>query len=743
MSKGSAGKVYFVLYLAVILELLIIIVERDEAEEHLRKREREAREIVQDILGQMQIGRGDENLTSRITDEISLLSDRAVKVSGIPYKRHRTYNIEVGVNDGTAPATLGKERRDTLEHLRILKTLANVQDVQYEILYTRRTDADVPTFDTADGSSRQWNVVAAASLALDTAATQTWQYPTYKTKGGFTTSGLTTGGLEAVRRYAPQAQNNKLTEPFFYNATQTDEYARQNNGKMNKRFFTVHFQPTQPGWYKLRFTSHTNRIMGIGGDVQSVAEISDDAKINIGAMQLSVRKLRKVQQMLHRELEPFGIPSAEQLANAQSDEAVREFFAHVERTKAAIGNKQSDNLGAARDLTRKVDVYADITKLLTPNKSQYFAQNHSAMEINVRVTEPPIEIVQAQIALPSEVYTFDKLSPAFTFSAGPFYGDNFPQGEIVSADGKAVKLKIERVGGVADASPKPTTAAQGESVTFMARSLEPIKPGRYTVRMTHSAQGDATTKETALDVFPSRLTKQSQGLLEARMKALFFGSALNMTLVPDCQDRIAAHQFRVYAALNNQPAGQFTQGLAAKLPLTANAKSAAVRVTWVSPYTGEEVELQPKLEGAMKQREPEIDLSRAITPKISGDTETLTIEVSGIVVSPSVVDVGKRGGEGDWADVSLQQSSVEGLPMTLENVSLQETGTTDDGGKTYKAVFTLHGTPSKKPVELMGTLSFTVVANQQNMVNRARSLPTSLSHSLPIEYVTPAKKGKR
>ena len=46
MSKGGAGKVYFVLYLAVILELLIIIVERDEAEEHLIRKQKEAEEIV-------------------------------------------------------------------------------------------------------------------------------------------------------------------------------------------------------------------------------------------------------------------------------------------------------------------------------------------------------------------------------------------------------------------------------------------------------------------------------------------------------------------------------------------------------------------------------------------------------------------------------------------------------------------------------------------------------------------------
>ena len=49
MSKGGAGKVYFVLYLAVILELLIIFIERDEAEENLRRQQRQAIEIVQTI----------------------------------------------------------------------------------------------------------------------------------------------------------------------------------------------------------------------------------------------------------------------------------------------------------------------------------------------------------------------------------------------------------------------------------------------------------------------------------------------------------------------------------------------------------------------------------------------------------------------------------------------------------------------------------------------------------------------
>jgi hypothetical protein len=64
MSKGGggAGKVYFVLYLAVVLELLIIIVERDEAEEGLLQKQKETMQIVESILSQLQSGAGTEEL---------------------------------------------------------------------------------------------------------------------------------------------------------------------------------------------------------------------------------------------------------------------------------------------------------------------------------------------------------------------------------------------------------------------------------------------------------------------------------------------------------------------------------------------------------------------------------------------------------------------------------------------------------------------------------------------------------
>lgn len=722
MSKNSAGKVYFVLYLAVILELLIIIVERDEAEEHLRKREREAREIVQDMLAQMQIGRGDENLTSHITDEISLLSDEAIKISGIPYKKYRTYNIEVGVNDGNAPVTLGADRRDTLDHLRHLKQLANVQDLQYEVLYAASNADEIPD---SDPQNALWKQLAATSLQLDTTSMQTWQKPVYRAGDGMNT----------VAQFAPSGVHHS----FAYNQALTDDFTRQNAGKSTKRLFTVQFQPTQAGWYKLRFFSKTNRIMGVGGDVSGAGEISDETKINIGSMQLTVKKLRKVQQLLFRELEGYNVPTVEQLAAAQTDADAKKFFSHVEAAKAKVQAEKADNPSLARDITRKMDVYADITKLITPNKSEYFDQNHGAMEINVRVTKPPVAIVQPQVALPPEVNMFDKITPAFTFTAGPFYGDNAPQGEAVGQDGKSYKLKIERTGQLASTAPN-TAVGKGEEVTFMARAMEPLRAGAYSVRISHTAQSNTVTDTTTLRVFPSRL--KNAAVVEGRVKNLSYGSSLNMNMIPDCDDRLPANQFRVYAVLNNQPQTVFTTGLAAKLPLTANAKSAALRVTWVSPYTSEEVELLPSVKGDLKQREPDIDLSRCSITKISGDTEEMMIEVSGIVVSSAMVDVGKRGAADDIADVSLQQPSVDGVPMVLTDSRLQEMGATDDGAKSFKAFFTLRGQSSKKPVELQGMLNFGISAMMRNPVSRVNSIPSGLAQSLNFTYTTPAKKGK-
>lgn len=79
MSKGGAGKVYFILYLAVLLELLIIIVERDEAEHNLKKEKKALEErnkqiqlIAETIINSM---RGSATSVSSTSNQSMILGD--------------------------------------------------------------------------------------------------------------------------------------------------------------------------------------------------------------------------------------------------------------------------------------------------------------------------------------------------------------------------------------------------------------------------------------------------------------------------------------------------------------------------------------------------------------------------------------------------------------------------------------------------------------------------------------------
>jgi len=128
MSKGGAGKVYFVLYLAVILELLIIIVERDEAEEGLIKKQQESMRIVESILTQLQSGAGTEGINTRPQDAI-VLSEKFPAEQQKYFKKFRTYYIEVGVTDVSSALNMdGMDDQEKKERVETLKKLANFKN---------------------------------------------------------------------------------------------------------------------------------------------------------------------------------------------------------------------------------------------------------------------------------------------------------------------------------------------------------------------------------------------------------------------------------------------------------------------------------------------------------------------------------------------------------------------------------------------------------------------------------------
>lgn len=94
MSKGKGG-VYFILYLAVLLELLIIIVERDEAEEHLKKEQESLRQknkriqlIAETIINAL---RGSQTSLSSTSNQSMTLGD--------PKEPEREFLVKVRVSD--------------------------------------------------------------------------------------------------------------------------------------------------------------------------------------------------------------------------------------------------------------------------------------------------------------------------------------------------------------------------------------------------------------------------------------------------------------------------------------------------------------------------------------------------------------------------------------------------------------------------------------------------------------------
>lgn len=724
--RKSSGSIYFVLYLAVIIELLIIIVERDEAEDKLIKRERESREIIQEILMQMQVGAGNATVTSRITDEVALVSAEAVAASGIPYQQHRTYNVEIGVSDGTSLMKENDDENDD-EHdsspLRI-KQLSNVQDIRYELYFYPSNDDDAP-----DYSAPEWKSLAEGALKLNTDAMKGWTLPVY----------TASDGMNALQSYAPSN-----APPIQYNDTLTASIARQHGGKITARLFTVQFQPSQAGWYKLRVSSESNRILGVSGDAASDRTDDDgEATVNIGAMSLSVAKIKKVHQLLFRELEDFGIPSLQDFAETKSEEQLDKLEERFAETRKTIEEKTS-NKRERKALLHKTALYHDLSKLLTPQLARSFEQNQGAMEILVRVTKPPIAVVQPYISLPSEVYCFDNLKPTFPFSVGPLYGDAVPKVEIVNTQGKRFAVSLQRRDALASNTPTDKSVvagSKGASVPFLAKALDAIPAGNYTLRVSHTVQGIDRTEEGQLRVFPARLKNKSS--VAGRFEWMYYGSTLIINAEPDCESVIPANQFRVYVGYDAGNLTQ-TQGLSARLPVLAKAKKIVGKVTWISPFTQEEAEIFPITEGIPKQREPDIDLSRAFVHKVSGDLEKMTVEIRGISITPSTVDVGSKSGTpADLTALQMSQIALSADPVgfTLGSSRLQDMG---DG--LYAAVFTIEGIVKKlkEPLEVTGTLGFTITAQMRNSFNGTLSRTARWEHSIPFAHtIQPPRKRKR
>jgi hypothetical protein len=754
MSKGGgAGKVYFVLYLAVVLELLIIIVERDEAEEHLHKKQKETMRIVESILSQLQSGAGTEGINTRPKDEITIPPSgiNLKEVMGADMKSWREYVIEVGVTD--VSLDLKKKETETekehIQRIEKLVSLANVEKIQYQVFYNNSTDpANAPPFPSADFIMKEgydfedmqpgdiitgpdgtaWEFMGLKELKLDQEET-------------FDNLDLTDITADKIQPVYPDDMQIRIGPPFAPNTIPEDSafyYAKDQSGEiiaaseaenMQKRSFKVNFQPpSQAGWFKLRFDTFTNRILGLKGDMK-YDEIDEDATVNIGTVQLAVKDLKKVQKELKRNLEKFDLPSVEEVTVTPDIDNLKAKL-QTAKEKAATGENADEVVG-------NINLYGYIVKLLVPGFSQYFDQNRSNIEFDVRVILPKPKIAKPQLEIPMYYATFDAVEPVFEFAISPYQGgSNVVEGRILDASGNtAARLNLTPLDEMA--SLNVAIPNNGGKRQYRATTSAPLAPGKYTVEMNHQLMGQNAEGTFELEVFETGLTEASKSNVNTKMlNNAFYGYRPTFTAVPTSGGKIKSNQFRTYIFTDDNPQKPAIEGLTVDMSdievLSPESKEVTTRISWIQPLTGREVDLMPEKTYNIKQEQAGITTMNQ-NVDYSGTAQKVRITITGIKGSKPATgsDQSALVEVENYGDVKL-----DGLP----NYTALEPIISGDSETGYLIEFEIQGKlePGQRKVSGSATIPLKVTAI--NPVNRVASEPRVMPLNISIDF-TPERKG--
>jgi len=637
MSKGSAGKVYFVLYLAVILELLIIIVERDEAEEGLHKKTKESMKIVQNILSQLQSGSGNFNMNVAPNDLI-IIQDKAT-VESLPkdqrIKRQKTYSVKVGVTD-ISEAKNAEGAAEPAEGLKdyTFTKLANVQELTYQLFFTEtpkgETQENAPRlpdsvynskrlreFKTGDvatyidqqvGRNFNWTLIDNRQLKLDVPAT----YEYNKSEGGWRKP-----LYNLAVNSAPVERAGQMKDTVFFYDSLKSEKDLVNNGKIIARTFTVNFDPgdeRKDGWYKLRFFSSTNKILGVDFE-GGVKDISDEDQVNVGVVKLKVKALRSVMQELQKELDG-KVELRDKWFDGEGDFNTR--YKAVEEFNAAIKLGRENNK-ADEEVLNRITLYDYIVKLMTPGFSSFLDQNSGTMDIDVQVRKPEQQQPAPGISeLEPKIITFDKLQKTiitFALTPGSYFKPGNPSIDIKGTPSLAGKYKVEldeaNAGGAVD--PQANNKKRRYRMVFES----PIPAGLYNIKLEYSGGGKSDTASTDLKVLPSSLDPKSMKTLSGLK--LYYGKRLQLRSKLLADAELPLQQFKIDYQLGNEKKNQdntYAEGwIGPNIP--AAAKKVKTDIVWIYPPTGERVPLFSK-ETTPEQSPPDISCSSAITELKSG-----------------------------------------------------------------------------------------------------------------------------
>ncbi len=711
--------------------------------------------IVESILSQLQSGAGTEGINTRPQDEITIPPPgvNLKEVMGTDIKSFRKYIVEVGVTDVTAAIKRreGETDKDHNQRLKKLVELANVSELQYQVFYSTSQDvANAPMFQPdeyfrknnidfmkfapgqriAGPNGEDWEFLGVRQLNLDKDATYNTLNPSMlKSTSDITPVYPHSKDIKIGPAYAPPGLQDDSV--FFYSDLESRKTTGLKGEGLQKRSFVVNFQPpNRPGWYKLRFASRTNRILGVRAD-QKASELNDESTVNIGTVQLTVRDLKKVQKELQSALDKYNLPSTDNfIKNPNIDAFDRDM-------QKAISLAMSDPNSV--EVIGKIRLYSYIAKLLAPGMSANFDQNRGSIEFNIRVITPKPTLADPVVSMQTSMSTFDALQPVFDFSISPFQGgQNTLEGRVLDAKGSVVSRisfkALDEIPGSGVAK-----AVNGKQREYRAIVDSKLAPGTYKIEVNHGLMSKKGLGVSDLYVFKTALTKESIDKLNQKLNLMaFYGYPLTFDLIPESGNKIAANQFRTYLSFDNGSQKPPVEGLAITqemgLRYTPDASKVTARVTWIQPFTGTEIDLYPAKTFNINQEEPTIG-TRSVQVNISGTATKPKFTINGI----KIISLSSGSDKPCKLSVKVGEVKKESGFQTYQVAS--EPSITQEGDS-WTVTFDMGGTLPKGETKLKGQLTIMVNATAINPVNGKSSKAASSQISIPVNW-EPDRGGRR
>ena len=521
--------------------------------------------------------------------------------------------------------------------------MSNVSNLKYEILYNNDQASEaVPQ------EPETWDLKATAELNLEYEKMEEQLRSLWDRQKGDPEAFQ--DGVEEILLAATYANPSvtafkpgRIDEPEFYYSP--DETQKLGENAAKKRSFVVNFEPKDAGWYKLRFSSKANKILGVSIKEGQEFDIDPDEKVNIGTVQLKVKDLLKVREEIEKGTE--GLPPAD-MAKTDLENFEKELRAMIAET--------DDNAEQSR-----ITLYGAIVKLTTPGikAENAFERNQGQMEFNIRVLKPSPQITDPAIAdLENVVRVFDGLSKlVLPMRVNPSNG----QTEFISNPGNAT---TEESGATVSSSGGSGSGRWvGKNLVIPIKGNLAPRDEPYVFELVQkNGPKVSETAQCSVYVYSSKLDDKAAQSVTDYM-AVYWGQAIELVVTPPSGSSIKPDefimQFNFGSGTQTAPLKKLNVKYSDNVMVPPGTDEIKLSVAWKDPRSGEVVEIYNG--SAPTGVKPPTLLTSDMAADPIRDNMSAEFTVKGIVGRPPKIS--EDGRVANVGDVSVEVGKVTVLDL--------------------------------------------------------------------------------